>query len=130
MSRLPGSRGGAQKRIELVRIAWKRQRMPLLLPASAKMIPGNSRKEAAKRSALRIKSFRISNQRHENLLRHVFRQSHVCAHMQSRTIKGRVPATVKQRERLFVAGYHPPEQQTVAHQFRLAFHRIWFDGRP
>ena len=104
--------------------------MPLLLPASAKMIPGNPKKETAKRSALWIKSFRVSNQRHENLLRHVFRQSHVSAHMQSKTINGRVPPAVKQRECLFVAGYHPPEQQTVAHQFRFVLHLIWFDGRP
>jgi hypothetical protein len=93
------------------------------------MIPRNPKKEAAERAARRIKSFRVSNQRHENLLRHVFRQSHISAHMQRKAIYRWVPAAVKQRECLFIAGYHPPEQQTVAHQFRLVLHLKWFDGQ-
>jgi hypothetical protein len=73
------------------------------------MIPGNPEKEAADSAALRIESFGVSNQRHENLLRHIFRQSHVSAHMQCETVNGRVPAAIKGRERLLIAGYHPPE---------------------
>src|SRR5271156_6114345 len=94
------------------------------------MIPRNPKKEAAESSAFRVKSFRVSNQRHENLLRHIFRQSHVPAHMQRKAINRWMPAAVKQRERLFIARDHSPEQQTVAHQLHLDLHLISFDGWP
>src|SRR5271156_2086437 len=94
------------------------------------MIPRNPKKKAADRAAFRVKSLRVSNQRHENLLRHVFRQSHVSAHMQRKAINRWMPPAVKQRERLFIARDHPPEQQTVAHQLHLALHLMSFDGWP